>query len=113
MEGHLMTRAPEVGIGATLNYPQDSYGYVVVDVSKTGQVVTLDALERPTKSTGHVPEYHTGGFPVWNHEYTPVELVSMRTGRRIRVHRHSNGRYYSGRAPITFNGARYYRDLSH
>lgn len=68
---------PEVGEGATVSYPQDSYPYVVTSVSPSGKTIGVKPVTTVDKSTGHEPARYDGPFPVWSHTYTPEELQAL------------------------------------
>lgn len=71
---------PVVGMGATMVYVQDTYGYVITEVSESGKTIKIQRLATVDTSTGHKPAYYEGPFPVWSHDYTPDEMEAMREG---------------------------------
>lgn len=106
---------PEVGQGATLHYPQDTYGFVVTKVSESGKTVTLAELISPSLATGHEVDRHDGPFPIWDHTYTEDELKSMvdPAGKITTIRLNKNGRWMSKGTPFTVGKARYYRNYSY
>lgn len=68
---------PEVGMGVTLMYPQDRYGFVIIRVSPSGKTIWIAPLKGVDLSTGHQPARYDGPFPVWSHTYTDEERASM------------------------------------
>lgn len=109
-----MENMPQVGQGATKIYPQDRYGMVVTKVSKSGRVIHLASLETPGVSTGHEPEGLCNGFPVWNHQYTEDELVSMKIGNEQKAFWSDKRKCYmmGGHTPVSVGQARYYRNFA-
>ena len=103
-------------IGATLHYPQDKYGYVVVGSTKSGKTVQVVALTTPDIQTGHhVARWH-GIFPVWDHTYTDAELSSMKSSGdalAVRWSERRQGWRLQGSVPFSVGSARYYRDHSY
>lgn len=106
---------PEVGQGATLHYPQDTYGFVVTKVSESGKTVTLAELVSPSLNTGHEVNHYDGPFPVWDHIYTEDELKSMvdSNGKTTTIRLNKNGRWMSKGTPFTVGAARYHRNYSY
>lgn len=108
------TPQPEIGMGATLCYPDDRYPYVVTSVTKT--TIVVEPLVTVSKATGHPPTRMRGPFPIWDHAYSPDEMATLRhpDGRslRRRAHRRKDGRFYLHGTPLLVGEARYRRDYS-
>lgn len=104
---------PEVGMGMTLHYPQDSYPFVITRVSPSGKTVWVKPLEPVSKSTGHEPDHMEGPFPVWSHTYTAEEMVSMvRADAPERMVRKTKHGWSSHGTPYGLGQARYHRNYS-
>ena len=104
---------PEVGMGVTLHYPQDSYPYVISRVSDSGKTIWVKRVKTVDNSTGHSPAYYEGPFPVWSHTYTPQELVDLvvpgTPERLVRL-----GKYgWGGKNDYTVGTARFHRNYSY
>ena len=91
---------PVVGMGATLHFPQDTYPYVIVAVSKSGKSATIERLHTVDKSTGHEPSRFDGPFSVWDHVYTPEELQAHRYTKE-EIERFEAARVYTGEKFLT------------
>ena len=104
-----------VGLGATLLYPQDAYGLVVVGVSATAKVLRVKALKSVSNATGHKPHHMEGPWPVWRHEYTEQELKDMAESEIERINWSARKRCYTrgGVTPVTVGKAVYYRNFSY
>lgn len=113
-DGMIVAR-PQIGQGATLHYPQDTYGFVVTKVSDSGKTVTLAELVSPSLATGHTVDRHDGPFPIWDHTYTEDELKSMidPQGKVTTIRLNKKGRWASKGTPFTVGKARYYRNYSY
>lgn len=98
----------EIGTPCTLNYPQDRYGYVVVEISKNGKRALIERLSEG----GLVVAGYCNSFPVFDHTYTPEECQSMRTGRVHAMRWTKRGWVMDGddKSPITVGRARYFRN---
>ena len=103
---------PAIGMGMTLRYPQDCYGYVIVAISPSGKTLTVESLATPDKSTGHEPARYDGPFPVWHHVYTDQERESMRTGSTMTVRLNKRGEWKNGTTRFSLGKAIYYRNYS-
>lgn len=101
---------PEVGMGATLLYPQDRYPYVITAV--TAKTITVQRVETVSTKTGHSPSHYNGPYPVWSHTYTAEELDNLAIDGERRAYLHRDGRYYLGRTPLLVGEAIYHRDFS-
>ena len=66
-----------VGDGMTLLAYNDSYPFVIVELSASGKTAKVRALKIVSASTGHKPARIEGGFPIWSHSYTAEERASM------------------------------------
>ena len=93
---------PEVGMGATLQYPQDAYPFVITRVSPSGKTVWVKPVKSVDKSTGHEPAHFEGPWPVWHHVYSPAELEQFvqaeapeRMVRKVKYGWASHGTPYS------------------
>lgn len=105
---------PEVGMGATLHYPQDSYPFVITRVSPSGKSFWVKPLVGVSKTTGHSPERYDGPFPVWSHVYTPDELVSMvQAEAPERMVRKTKYGWSSHGTPYSVGQARFHRNYSY
>lgn len=106
-------------VGATLCFPQDRYGMVVVKASKTGTVLYAYRLKTPGLDTGHSPARFDGPWPVWDHTYTEEEMAkTMRHesgGRELLRLNWSEAKqcYRSGGTPVFVGAARYVRNHSY
>lgn len=101
-------------LGATLCFPQDRYGYVVVRASKTGTVLTLQRLVSVNTATGHKPDRYDGPWPVWDHLYTPEEMASMAEEGEFRATWSEKRQCYRLHGtPVHVGHARYYRNYSY
>lgn len=113
-----MAQVAQVGEGATLIFPQDKYPYVVTRVSASGKVAWVKRLQIVDTSTGHQPDYYLGPWPVWDHEYTKAELVSLarEDAREERIYRDKNGYWrmsgWDSKPLVALGRARYRRDYS-
>lgn len=105
---------PAPGAGATAHYPQDEYPFVITRVSGTGHTFWMIPLTEVDRSTGHEPSRFEGPFPVWDHTYTPSELLSLRRddASEVAVARTASGWSRDG-VPVTVGSARYYRNYSY
>lgn len=112
---HEALKETDGNVGATLLFPQDTYGYVVVKASKSGKVLTAIRLETPSLTTGHKPARFDGPWPVWEHFYTDEELRTMRLeGNEIRLTWSEKGnRYRHAGTSFVVGAARYYRNYSY
>lgn len=104
---------PEVGMGATLHYPQDAYPYVISRVSPSGKTIWVKRLDTVSTATGHEPAYFEGPFPVWHHEYTAAERVAfLRASTDEYMVR--KGKYgWGGKKDFTIGKAIYHRNFSY
>lgn len=104
---------PEIGEGATLHYPSDSYPYVVVSTSATGKTVDVLPVRTVDRTTGHEPAYFNGPWPVWSHTYTPEELQELKRegAQKITVRYTKNG-WTAGGSRFTMGKARYHRNYA-
>lgn len=104
---------PEVGMGVTLRYPQDTYPYVITRVSPSGKTIWVKPLEGVSKATGHSPARYDGPYPVWSHTYTAEELVSMVRAdapeRRVNKVKHG---WASHGTPYSIGKATFHRNYS-
>lgn len=104
-------------LGATLFYPQDRYGYVVIDATKSGKTLTVMRLETVDKSTGHEVAYFEGPYPVWSHTYTDQERREMRRlGTETLKWNERQQRYMRGGrkgTPFLVGEAQYHRNFSY
>lgn len=105
-------------VGATMLYPQDTYGYVVIKASKSGKTLYAIRLKTPDLTTGHKPARFDGPWPVWEHFYTEDELRTMRSGtydqNGIELRWSEKGkRYRHAGTPFVVGSARYYRNYSY
>lgn len=102
-------------LGATLLFPQDTYGYVVVKASKSGKVLTAVRLETVSLTTGHEVARFEGPWPVWDHTYTDEERRTMRLeGNEVRLNwSPKKQRFYHAGTPFHVGHARYYRNHSY
>ncbi len=106
--------AAVVGQGATMHYPQDSYGFVIVEVSPSGKTAKVAPLKTVDMTTGHEPAYFNGPFPVWSHSYTEEELVSMRIeDAPLSTIRLTKRGWSKNGTPFSVGGARFHRDYSY
>lgn len=110
-----MEQRGNLNVGATLLYPQDRYGFVVTQASKSGKVLYMSRLATVDTSTGHEPERFDGPFPVWSHTYTEDEMREMRSpAERIRIQwSEAKQCYRMGGTPVFVGRARYYRNYSY
>lgn len=105
---------PEVGQGVTLSYPQDSYPYVIVEVSASGKTIKIVPVETVSKSTGHEPARFDGPFPVWSHTYTAQELQALKRDAVPRPIRWTPQNGWGGKGNrYTVGVARYHRNYSY
>lgn len=106
-------REPVVGMGATLLYPQDRYGYVITRVSPSGKTVWVQPLAPVSAETGHEPARYDGPWPVWSHTYTDAERDTMRqehgAERQVRLTKRG---WQSNGTPFAIGAARYHRNYS-
>lgn len=107
-----------LAVGATLCYPQDSYGYVVVKATKTGTVLYAERLKTPDLTTGHQPARFDGPWPVWDHNYTDEEIAvggALRadTGRVRLTWSEKKQCFTQGGTPVYVGKARYHRNYSY
>ncbi len=88
-----------VGMGATMHYPSDSYGYAVAAVSASGKTITLVRMPHPS-SYG----VKGGDDYVVSHTYTDEQIAGVlgmqatQTGRvaTTTARRSTDGRFYVG-----------------
>lgn len=104
-----------VGEGMTLQYPQDSYPYVIVRVSPSGKTAWVKRVKAVDLSTGHEPAYFEGPFPVWSHTYTAEELQSMvmEDAPELPVRRGKHGGWAHKGTPFSARGAVFHRNYSY
>jgi len=104
-------------LGATLFYPQDRYGYVVIDSTKSGKTLTIMRLETVDMTTGHTVDHFDGPFPVWSHTYTEDEMRTMRRlgTETIKWSEPRKGYMRGGRkgTPFLVGVAQYHRNYSY
>lgn len=100
---------PQVGMGATLVYPNDRYPYVVVAVSPSGKQITVEELETVTPAMANT-EPSPGE---WSYYYTAEDLRNRRTGQKKVAHLRKNGRYYLNDIPLALGTARLRWDYSY
>ncbi len=104
---------PVVGEGATLCYPQDTYGYVITRVSPSGKTFWMVPLALVDKTTGHEPDHYEGPFPVWSHTYTEQEREEMRLDTKEIVVRKVKRGWSRNGTPVALGSARYHRNYSY
>lgn len=105
----------KVGQGATMQYPQDRYPFIVTAVSKSGKSITVSEIKSPDATTGDSADYTHNGFPVWDKSYTAEELADRSrypfTGRTYVLRLTKRGWACKG-IPFHVGNARYRRDYS-
>ena len=106
---------PEVGQGVTVHYPQDSYPYVIVEVSASGKTIKIQGVKPVSRATGHEPARFDGPFPVWSHTYTPEELQELKYENTIPwTIRWTPQNGWGGKRKLyTVGEARYHRNYSY
>jgi hypothetical protein len=77
-------------------------------VSPTGRKVVLEALS----THGLEPAEQCNGYPVFNHRYTPEEVLAAKTGRTEAVYRQRDGSYKMSSTPVWFGNAHYFRNYA-
>lgn len=107
--------APEIGMGASLLYPQDTYGYVVTDTGKGGKWVHLFRLDfERLPEADRKPVRFEGPWPVFAHEFTDAERADLRLrGSDGRAYLRKDGYYYLAGTRIILGKAVYYRNHSY
>jgi len=109
-----------VGDGMTLLAYNDSYPFVIVELSASGKTAKVRALKIVSASTGHEPARFEGGFPVWSHSYTAEERASMIVeenddeGNEVeaRTVRLTKNGWISQGTRFSATGARYHRNYA-
>jgi hypothetical protein len=107
---------PEVGQGVTLHYPQDSYPFVITEVSASGKTIKIQPVEPVSRDTGHEPARFDGPWPVWSHTYTAEELQTLKreTPTPDTLRYNSRSRRWAGRnGDWSVGVARYHRNYSY
>ena len=98
---------PVVGMGATLAYPQDRYGYVITNVSKSCKVITVRRLSDDVLQ----PAHYCNGYPVFDHIFCGLMDLDCYEGE-WKAYLHKDGRYYLGGTLLSIGTARYYRNYA-
>jgi hypothetical protein len=101
---------PKVGMGATLYYPDDRYGYVVTRVSPSGKTITVRALETPNRDTPNVRFDMSNPFGIVSLQYSDSQRETMQTGDHRSAHLRKDGCYYLSDSPLILGSAVYYRN---
>ena len=100
----MSTVTPEVGMGATMCYPQDCYPYVVIAVGPNAKTLKVLRL----RTDGLKPSGQCNGFPVFD-EDVPTDRIEGGTLPAIAYLR-KDGRYYVKGTRLSVGRARYSRN---